>query len=249
MRADLRPLAVALVVLAAPVVAARAEPAADPAAVKALVAKIDAARAAQDDSALASALKEIPPLYKGTEDASLRESLRKEIGASLKNAKLPGARGAALSALAETEDGAKAWSVLQPVFPGPEREDEDGFHLEVVNVTGALHPEPAVPPLVELIKKAKKPELAAAATTALGEYHASKHRVAHLEEFVKAVKLVVPGRSTTKAVSPEAQQRWAAVGPAFGKAMDKLTGQVIGDPLEWIKKFDDTKDLKSLFKD
>src|SRR5688572_23772525 len=69
------------------------DPPADPAArAKELLAKIARAKEAKDEATLVEGLKEIPIPYKGTQDGAVRDSLRKEITAALKNAKMAEAR-------------------------------------------------------------------------------------------------------------------------------------------------------------
>jgi hypothetical protein len=54
----------------------------------------------------------------------------------------------------------------------------------------------------------------------------------------------------SKAISQETQARWAEISPKIGKALDKLTGTMIGDPRDWFRKVDEAKkNLKGFFKD
>ncbi len=223
----------------------------DPAApVKAVLAEISAAKAAKDDGALATAINKVAPLYKGTQDAALRGSLASELGNAVKSDKLFESRKAALKALVEIEDPKVGWKQIQGIYPDNDGEDPEKWGIEIVKAVGALHPDAAIKPLLETFHKAKLAELAAAAVTALGNYHASKERVSLLEEIVKIAKLQVPSKSSTKNASPETVARWSALEPAIGKALDTLTGQTVGNVTTWFTKVDEAKkNLKSLFKD
>lgn len=228
-----------------------AAPATDAASqVKALLAEIDVAEKAKDDGALSSAAKKIPALYKGTQDGALRSQMAKALAGMLKNPKLSSSRKSALDALAETEDGKEAWKAMQSQYPADDVEDTERFNVDFVKTVGKLHPDGAIDKLLETFKKAKQNEFSAEAVTALGQYHKSKQRERILEEVCKAGKNMVPSRSANKNPSPEAQTRWANLAPAIGKALDQLTGDSVGDPTEWFKRFDDSKkNLKALFKD
>ena len=217
---------------------------------KAVVAELDTAMKAKDESAVTVAVKKIPPLYKGTTDAAARGSAAKELGAVIKSAKMTSASKAALDALVETEDGKEAWKVLQSAYPADDLEDETRWNVDIVKAIGALHPDGAIEKLLESFKKGKQADFAAAAVTALGNYKTSKQRQTILVEIVKAGKNMVPSRSSSKNPSPEAQARWGTLSGPIGKALDTLTGDSVGDPVEWFKKVDEAKtNLKSLFRD
>ncbi len=226
----------------------RSDAAADAAAI---VADLDKAVKEKDESAIVTATKRISPTYKGTEDAAVKGSLAKAAVAVVKNAKLsPLPRRAALTALVETEDGPAVWKVLAGAYPKDDAEDPDKFNVDIVKAVGALHPDGAIDTLLETFRKAKVPEVAAAAVGGLGNYHkATKQRERILSEIVKAGKNMVPSRSSTKNPSKEAQERWQTVGAAIGPAIDTLTGEKVGDPIEWFKRVDAAKNLKTLFRD
>jgi hypothetical protein len=249
----LRTTLAAAVLCAASVPAARADDAAVPVAtqVKAVIAEIDAAEKAKDEQAIATATKRVSPLYKSTQDAGLRTSLAKALGGVVKNAKVGVfARRAALGALVETEDGPTAWKALSGAFPGHDSEDPDKFDVDVVKAVGQLHPDGAIDVLLESFQKSKMAYLAAESVRALGNYGKSKQRERILLEIVKIGKNMVPSRGKTAAASPETVARWGEVSGGIGQALDGLTGQKVGDPIEWFKRVDEAKkNLKSLFKE
>lgn len=237
-----------------PGVAPRAALAADApeavAALKAAVAEVDAAMKAKDESAVSVAVKKVPPLYKAVTDGGARSAAAKELASVVKASKLTTARKDALDALVETEDGKEAWKHLQGAYPADNVEDETRWNVDVVKAVGALHPDGAIDRLVETFKKAKQADLAGAAVLALGNYKSSKQRVDILLQIVKAGKNMVPSQSTSKGVSADAQARWATLNSAIGKALDTLTGETVGDSVEWFKRVDDLKGKeKTLFRD
>jgi hypothetical protein len=227
-----------------------AAPATDAASqIKALIAEIDAAMVEKDDAKLSSAAKKAPTLYKSTTDQAVRGPLLKSLVALVKQTKYASARSAALKALIETEDSKEAGKALMAVYPKDDVEDNERFNVAIVNGIGALHPDSAIPTLLETYKKAKQNELAAEAVLALGNYHKSRQRETVLEEIYKIGKNMVPSRAPGKNPSPEVQARWGVMAPAIGKALDMLTGDTVGDPTEWFKRINDAKVLKTLFKD
>lgn len=218
--------------------------------IKALVAEIDAAEKAKDEAGLSSAVKKAPPLYKGTQDGAAKSSLLKAVAGVVKQSKMTTARKDAMAALVETEDGKEVWKHLQSAYPSDDLEDETRWNCEFVKALGALHPDAAIDRLIETFRKAKQNDLSAAAVMALGGYHKSKQRERILEEIVKAGKNMAPARSTSKNPSQEQQARWAAIEGPIGKALDELTGEPVGNAIEWFKRYDDNKkNLKALFKD
>lgn len=237
---------------AALLVARSPRAAADDAAaqVAAIVAEIDAAEKAKNEDGVQAGVKKVAPAYKATQDAALRGSLLKAAMSVVKNAKFSTpTRKMALTALVETEDGPACWKVMSGAYPKDDAEDPEKFNQEYVKAVGALHPDGAVDVLLETFRKAKVPDVSANAVTGLGNYGKSKHREKILAEVAKAAKNMIPSRSATKNPSKEAQDRWQAVGPAIGTALDTLTGQKVGDVTEWIKRVDEAKNnLKSLFR-
>ena len=212
--------------------------------------EIDAAVKGKDDGAAVAAAKKLGGLYKGTTDASHKGLIVKELCNLVKQTKLPSARKTALDLLVETDDGANAWKSLAASYPKDDVDDPEKFNLEIIKAVGLLHPDGAIDELLESFKKAKAPDVSAAAVTALGNFHKSKRRYEILEEICKAGKNMIPSRGAGKNPSAETQARWAAVSGAIGKSLDTLTGNPVGDPTEWFKKVDEAKkDMKKLFKD
>jgi hypothetical protein len=247
----LLPALIAAVALLAPrAVLAEDAPADAATEAKALIAQIDAAETAKDDGAMSELMKKVPAVYKQVTDSGLKGSMMKALGRTVRNAKFPGARKAALDAVVETGDGKEAWKTIQGGYPADDVEDPERFNVEFVKAVGALHPDAAIDRLLETFKKAKQLDLASEAVLALGNYKSSKRREYILLEITKAGKNMVPSRSASKNPSPETTARWGGVSPAIGKALDTLTGEKVGDPLEWFKRVDEAKkNLKSLFRD
>ncbi len=235
--------------------AAQAEPpAAAPATdalseVKALLLELDTAVKAKDEGAIVRAAKALPPLYKSTQDGAARTSIAKALGGVIKQNKMTTARGAALTALVETEDGKEAWKAIQGAYPADDVEDSERWNVDFVKAVGLLHPDAAIEKLLETFRKAKQVDLSAAAVAALGNYGKSKQRELILTEIVKAGKNMVPSRSSSKNASPESTARWGALSQPIGHALDQLTGDTVGDPVEWFKKYDEgKKNIKAMFK-
>lgn len=227
-----------------------AEPGTDAASqVKAILLEMETALKAKDEGTITTAAKKLPPLYKSTQDGALRSSIAKGLGAVVKQNKMTTARKAALDALVETEDGKEAWKAIQGAYPADDVEDQERWNVDFVKAVGLLHPDGAIDKLLETFAKAKQSDFAGAAVAALGNYNESKQRERILTEIVKAGKNMVPSRSKTANPSPEASARWGVVSEKIGKALDQLTGDSVGDPVEWFKKFDEgKKNIKAMFK-
>lgn len=246
-------VALALMVPAAGRVAADApvpEVATDAASqIKAVLAEITSGMTEGDDAKMSSAAKRAPVLYKSTTEQAIRGPLLTALGGLVKQSKFASARRSALQAIVETEDSKEAWKVLSKVYPKDDVEDTERFNCDIVKAVGDLKIDAAIDTLLTTFKKAKQAELAAEAASSLGKFHTSKQRVRVLEETCKLGKLMVPSSNKQKSASPEEQARWGAIAPSLGKAFDALTGDSVGDPNEWFKRIDDSKDLKKLFKD
>jgi len=211
---------------------------------------LETAMKAKDESSANAAIKKLPALYKGTADKGVQGSIASALGKAVKQKAVPGVRKNALDALVETDDGPTAWKGLSNVYPDNDTEDAEKFNVEIVKAVGALHPEEAIDKLLETFKKAKQAELAGQAALSLGNYHKSKRREQIFEELIKTGRVMKPGTSKTQNVSAEAQARWTSIGGSLGKGLDMLTGQTVGDPIDWFKKYDESKkNLKALFKD
>jgi hypothetical protein len=218
--------------------------------VTATLTALDTALAAKDESAANAAIKKLPGLYKAAADKAVQSSIATKLGKAVKQKAVPNVRKNALDALVETDDGAIAWKGLSGVYPDNDAEDPERFNVEIVKAIGALHPEEAIDKLLETFRKAKQTDLAAAAVSALGNYHKSKKREAILEDLIKTGKLLKPAQSKTQSISAEAQAKWGALGPPLGHALDQLTGLSVGDPVDWFKKYEESKkNLKALFKE
>ena len=159
------------------------------------------------------------------------------------------ARLTAVRTLGELDDAKNAWKEVSKLLPTPKVEEASELDLEVVRTAGKLAQGKASKALLELVKKAKDPQLSAAAARALGGFGADvKGRVQILEELVSLGKRTRPGTSTDKATSPEATKRWGLVGPAITEGLNGLTGRSLADFAAWEALFEENKSkLKALF--
>lgn len=217
--------------------------------IAALIAEIDAAEKDKDDAKMSAGAKKAATAYKSTADQAIRGPLLKQLVALAKQTKYASARRAALQAIVETDDAKEGTKALMSIYPKDDVDDTERFNCDIVKAIGAFHADVAIDPLIETFKKAKQIELAVEAATALGNYHKSKQRERVLEELYKAGKNMVPSRGGSKAVSPDVQAKWGQIAGPLGKAFDTLTGDSIGAIEEWLKKINEAKDLKKLFKD
>ena len=227
------------------VVAARAEESAG----KALLERLKNLQREADDGGLASAIDEVPSVYKSEGAAPVQAKLRGALGKIAKDKKLDSARSAAVRALCELDDAKNAWKEMSKLLPSPKVAEGSGLDLEVVRAAGQLAQSKAAKPLLELVKKGKDPKLAAAAARALGGFTADvKGRVKILEELVSLGKRLRPGQSTDKAAGSAATERWAAVGPAITEGLNELTGRSEKDFEAWEALVEEHKrNLKGLF--
>jgi len=226
----------AFLALAAPAWAADVEEA------NALVDELETERKNKDPGAMIMAIEKVPAVYKSIDDKSARGKLLGALGKIAKDKKAAEARPAAVTALVQVEDPKPAWKQISKLMPGPKVEEASDLDLAVVNAAGELAQSRALKPLYELLGKAKDNKLARAAGIALGGYGADKRgRVKVLEELIDTGKRIRPGRSTDKAVSPEATARWREVGPGITKGLNRLTGQDLGTFEEWEAVYKENK--------
>ena len=150
---------------------------------------------------------------------------------------------AAVDALLALESLKAAWKVLSKLMPNVKKlEEATALQLAVVKAAGRMAQARAIKPLTELAYKSKDDKLRAAAALALGGYKDDKkNRVKLLEELIGIGKRTRPGRSTEKAVSPEARARWSAVGPSVVRALNNLTGHKERDFESWEQMYSDAK--------
>lgn len=227
-----------LFVLGLPVAAAEDE--VDPAVT--LLASLTELRKAEDVAGLVELVAEVPEVYKASENKSAKGKILGELGKIVKDDDLGAARRAAVEALVALENPKAAWKVLSKAMPGPKVEEASVFQISIVKAAGVLAQSRAVKPLTELAYKAKDKEVAAAAAEALGGYRDDKRgRTKILEELITIGKRTRPGRSTEKAVSKEAQERWATVGPRVIKGLNDLTGRSESSFEDWEALWHDYK--------
>ena len=225
---------------------ARAEdpPAVSPA--KALLAEIEAAKAAKDDAKWVEGLKRVATLYSDADDAD-KKALAQAGGQALK-AKSDEVKTAGLDALVATKDGEAAWKAgLKGELPDAKAESAKPFSIKVLEALPQLHPESAVPTLIGLLHDAKDPVVSARAATALGAYERSKQRLKILDELIKAIRHSMPsGGGRSGKAAGAATPRWTELAPAAGGALNTLTGQEVANITDWLKLYDENKKKPAL---
>ncbi len=208
---------------------------------KALLEKVTELRKAEDVNALTEAIGQIPGVYADAAPA-LQGKLRAELGKVLKDQDLGSARQAALDVFIGIDDPKNAWKEVGKCMPDRKAEEPPEVDVAIVRSAGVFAQSKAIKPLLELAGKAKSAKLSAAAVAALGGYGKDrKNRVKIYEELVDIAKKTRPGRSTEKAVSDEAQERWGLMEPAVVAALNELTGQNLA-------KFDDWEAMAKEYK-
>lgn len=216
---------------------ARAEDAA-PSPAAALVAQLEAAKAARDDAAWIAALGSVGETYKAAADAE-KKTLMSAAAGGLK-VKTEAVQVAALDALVAAGDGDAAWKAgLKAALPEVKTEEASAAELKALAAVKALKPDGAVGALQGLLEKAKDPKVAAGAVVALGAYERSKQRGAILEHLVKTLRNTKPGRNAQgqEGSSP----KWDAIGPVAVAALNELTGQEVNDFDAWLQLYDENK--------
>lgn len=210
---------------------------------KAVAGEIAAARKSKDDAATSAAVKKAADAYNATEDKAAKSALLGELGKVIKDKKMSEARLAAVATLVEIGDSKPCWKQLSRFMPNPKKtETASDLQLAVIAAAGSLASPSAIKPLTELAYKAKDNKAAGAAAFALGGYGKDKKsRVRLLVELIDIGLRTRPGRSTTKAVSPEAQQRWQVVGQGVVGGLNRLTGAEHSSFEEWESIFKDNK--------
>ncbi len=212
------------------------DPAPTPA--QALIAKLEAAKAARDNAAWTAALGEVGGLWEACDEAN-KKALASAVGHGLK-AKDEGVQMAAIQAFVATKDGEAAWKGgLKGALPDAKAEVSTPAELRAVEALKALHPEGAVSPLLALVQKAKDVKASAAALTALSGYERSKQRVTILSELIQALRNAKPSRSSSGVLSKS--PRWDEMGPLAAPALNELTGRKEGDFDAWLQLYDENK--------
>ncbi len=226
-------IALATLLLAAPAAQADAEK------TKALLADLAALRKASDGIGFQGELKNTVALHNELQDKSLRGKLQKELGAVLKSKKMKSAHKAIVKAISELNDSKGAFKQLKKLVPSPKEEDVPDLKIDVLHAVAQLAPDAALKQLFVLAEKAKHRPSGIAAIDALGHFGTSKKRTTVLEELIKLVMRFMPPRG--QQVGVETQNRWNALAPPLINALNRLTGQKIRDPDEWITMWRDNK--------
>lgn len=227
-----------LVAVLALLIAAPAQ-AADKEAAKKLVADLTALRKANDATGFQGELKGVVTMHNALEDKGLKSKLQKELGAALKDKKLADAHKVIVKALSELDDAKGAFKQLKKHLPNPKKEEVPEIQLDALRAVAVLAPDGALKQLLDIAEKAKHRPSAIEAINALGHYGKSKKRTMVLEELIKLVMRFMPPRG--QQVGVETQKRWEELAPPLVNALNRLTGQKIRDPNEWITMWRDNK--------
>lgn len=207
------PLCIALA--AAPAVAKEPSPA------ESLRERLEASRKDDDAAEWLVALKELPATYARAEKRE-RVKLMREAGHALGKGSVL-VKQTALAVIVETKDGEVAWKeALRRVFPSIEAETPATWDIEVLKAIYVLRPDAAIDSLLQLMKKAKSPELAAGGLRVLGAYERSKQRVSILEDLAGIVVANAPGRSRK---GSRGSDRFWAMATQLEATLNELTGQ------------------------
>lgn len=217
-----------------------------PSPAQALVADLEAAKAAQDAGLWTTALGKVGGLYEAASEPE-KKALATALGAALK-AKAESVPPAALDAMAATGDGDAMWKAgLKHLLPDVKAEESTPNELKALGVIEQLHPDSAIAALLLLAQKGKDPKAASQAFKALGAYERSKQRVMILDEAVKVVRLTMPGRQSNGSLAASSP-RWQAMEPLAHPTLNALTGQTLSDMATWLQLFDENKKkLAALF--
>ncbi len=192
--------------------------------------------------ALVDAVAKVPEIYLASENDGLRGKLRSALGKVARDKDAGDARIAAIEALLGIEDPKAAWKEMSKLMPKGKEDEASPIDLAVVKAAGVLAQSRSIKALGELAMKAKDPSLAAVAAVSLGGYAEDKrNRVKILEELIKIGLRTRPGRSTEKATSTVALERWARVEKGVVTGLNTLTGRSLGGFDDWEVLYKDNK--------
>ena len=208
---------------------------------KDLVAAIAAQRKAKDAAGLLESFKAAVDLHNALEDKGTRGKLQKEIGAVLKDKKMGDAHSAAVATLSMLNDPKGAYKQLKKHMPDPKDEKLSDIGNEILKAVARLAPDSALKDLYEIGEKAKDHAAGAGAITALGFYGKSKKRVEVLETLIKLTMRFKPAQSQTVNVGEATRKRWEKLAPPLMTSLNRLTGQKIRSPDEWLAMWKENK--------
>lgn len=185
---------------------------------EALLGALEAARNAGDPKGIGRAFQALPGVYAKAARKDRRRLVR-GLDACLDSG-LHGVPRAALKLLVALDDGELAWKEsLRRRLPKEEVEELGPWDREILSAVYLLHPDEAIRPLLQLVKKATLAELTSSALRVLGGYELSRKRVQVLEELVKIITANLPGKGDSK------NPRIVAIAAQLPQALNDLTGQ------------------------
>jgi hypothetical protein len=208
---------------------------------KELVATITAQRKSKDAAGLLESFKTLVDLHNGLQDKSTRGKMQKAVGSVLKDRKLGDAHGTAVSTLSELNDSKGAYKQLKKYVPGPKEEKMSDLGGQVLGAVARLAPDGALGALYDLAEKAKDWDAGAAAIIALGHYGKSKKRVDVLETLIKLVGRFKPSQGAETNIGEATLKRWEKLSGPLILSLNRLTGQKVRDPDEWLQMWKENK--------
>lgn len=208
-----------------------------------LVARLHDYGKAANKAEVERALPRFVKLHNELKSSTTRHQLLKAAAGLLRIEELGGTRLAVADAFGRINDPRGAWKALKSHFPSVKVKAAGLLPLRVIQAVGALAPDPAIPALQQLMRKAKDANVARYAIQALGKYGWSKQRVKVLGELLSYLKKLRPGAAAkgSKGGGKAARERYNFLRLTLVAALDELTGQKLRDPEKWLAVHKDNK--------
>lgn len=218
-----------------------------------LLARIGTLHEAKDRAALEAELPGLVRLHNELLHTGMRSKLQAAAGDLVGDEELGALRLLAVDALAQLKDPDGAWKQLRPHVPAPADETVPQLGLRVLDAVGRLAPHAAIPSLVALMEKGKDLNAARYAAAALGGYGWSKKRAKVLGELGTQLRRLRPGGLEAspdgRGAGQALRERYDALGATILDALNRLTGQRIDGPDQWLEALEKAeKDPESLFR-
>lgn len=228
--------------------------------VTALEAQVKSHIDTKAEDAFPQDLKEVQKLLSKVTDPKLRTRVTTLIGSILSAADRDDVQRLAIKALGEAADPATA-KFLKPFLHQPDPKNAPPLLPDAMEAAGKIKSDDFVGPLLTIVEKSKRFDVAAQAIKALGNFGASKRmREQILQRLVQTVRKDVPGvgfdpekgdpnaRQKRVRTGDEASGRWDTLSGALVPALNQLTGQNAASPQDWFDLYDKYKNsLGQLF--
>ncbi len=194
----------------------------------ALCEKVETARRALDKDALAALLPKVAELHNALDDQTARKRLQGVVGDVLDADDLAvSTRTAAADVLAELHDE-RVWVQLKREWPAPDVEAASPLQVRVVTAAGKIAAPASADSLIDLLKRARDPNLVETSLDALAGFGWAKNRVSVLDALGSTIPLIDgagAGGGRGGKVSPETAALWRRLGPRLLLALNTLTGR------------------------